>query len=57
MGRKDYNLFPLGRKMNFDAKTVFQVRNTGNVPLKFIIIATMPPWPGASEANAETGIW
>ncbi|HRV91734.1 MAG TPA: hypothetical protein P5526_06195 [Anaerolineae bacterium] len=42
--------------MNFDAKTVFQVRNTGNVPLKFII-ATMPSGPGASEANAEVRVW
>jgi mannose-6-phosphate isomerase-like protein (cupin superfamily) len=29
----------------------FQFRNTGDVPLKFII-ATMPPWPGKDEADS-----
>jgi mannose-6-phosphate isomerase-like protein (cupin superfamily) len=35
----------------------FQFRNTGDVPLKFII-ATMPPWPGKDEADPITdGYW
>ena len=28
------------------------ISHTGDVPLKFII-TTMPPWPGASEANCQ----
>jgi mannose-6-phosphate isomerase-like protein (cupin superfamily) len=36
--------------------TPFQFRNTGTGPLKFII-ATVPPWPGASEARPERGHW
>lgn len=36
--------------------TPFQFRNTGNVPLKFII-ATTPPWPGVQEARPEQGYW
>ncbi|BCL78771.1 cupin domain-containing protein [Ktedonobacteria bacterium brp13] len=30
------------------AGTQFQVRNTGSVPLCFVIV-TMPPWPGEQE--------
>ncbi|MCB0210761.1 MAG: cupin domain-containing protein [Anaerolineae bacterium] len=45
-----------GTSLVIPVHTTFQFRNTGDVPLKFII-ATMPPWPGASEANAEVGIW
>ena len=36
--------------------TSFQFRNTGNIPLK-IIIVTMPPWPGADEAEFVGGYW
>jgi mannose-6-phosphate isomerase-like protein (cupin superfamily) len=34
----------------------FQFRATGTEPLE-VIIVTMPPWPGESEAVAGTGIW
>ena len=37
--------------------TQFQFRNTGNIPLEFIITTT-PPWPGPDEAIAlEAGRW
>ena len=36
--------------------TNFQFINTGSTPLK-IIIATMPPWPGAEEAEPVEGCW
>ena len=36
--------------------THFQFRNTGNVPLRFVIV-TMPPWPGAQEAVPVEGKW
>ena len=45
-----------GTSLVIPVKTTFQFRNIGEVPLKFII-ATMPPWPGPSEAKMETGIW
>jgi mannose-6-phosphate isomerase-like protein (cupin superfamily) len=34
----------------------FQFRNTGTIPLKFII-STMPPWPGPNEACLVDGKW
>ena len=34
----------------------FQFRNTGTEPL-VILIATMPPWPGADEAPRVAGHW
>ena len=34
----------------------FQFRNTGEVPLRFVI-ATMPPWPGEDEAYGVEGHW
>jgi mannose-6-phosphate isomerase-like protein (cupin superfamily) len=37
-------------------RTTFQFRNTGNVPLCFIVI-TMPPWPGPDEAGPAEGLW
>lgn len=36
--------------------TNFQFRNTGEIPLQFII-ATMPKWPGAQEAVKVDGKW
>jgi len=45
-----------GTSLVIPVHTIFQFRNTGEVPLKFIIV-TMPPWPGPSEANSESGIW
>ena len=34
----------------------FQFRATGSATLE-VVIVTMPPWPGDSEAIAVTGIW
>lgn len=34
----------------------FQFRNTGMAPLE-LLIATIPPWPGASEATPVEGRW
>lgn len=36
--------------------TRFQFRNTGNVPLRFVI-TTMPPWPGQDEAFPVDNYW
>lgn len=36
--------------------THFQFRNKGNEPLIFVI-ATMPPWPGPSEAIRVEDHW
>jgi len=45
-----------GTSLVIRVNTTFQFRNTGDAPLKFLI-ATMPPWPGPSEATLETGTW
>lgn len=42
--------------LTIPAKTSFQFKNTGNVPLK-ILIATMPPWPGKQEAQPVDDYW
>jgi mannose-6-phosphate isomerase-like protein (cupin superfamily) len=34
----------------------FQFRNTGSEPLCLVIV-TMPPWPGAQEAELVAGRW
>jgi mannose-6-phosphate isomerase-like protein (cupin superfamily) len=34
----------------------FQFRNTDAAPLCFLIV-TMPPWPGAGEADPVPGHW
>lgn len=36
--------------------THFQFRNTGSDPLS-ILIACMPPWPGADESSKVSGPW
>jgi mannose-6-phosphate isomerase-like protein (cupin superfamily) len=36
--------------------THFQFRNTGSVPLRFVV-ATMPPWPGQDEAYEVENYW
>ena len=38
-----------GLSLTIPLGTAFQFRNTGELPLEFII-ATTPPWPGADEA-------
>jgi len=45
-----------GTSIVIPPQTAFQFRNTGTIPLKFII-ATLPPWPGAHEAVSEKGFW
>ena len=36
--------------------TSFQFRSTGSEPLRLVIV-TMPPWPGESEAVLVEGRW
>ncbi len=46
-----------GLSLTIPLGTHFQFRNTGAVPLEFII-ATTPPWPGADEAIVlDVGRW
>ena len=46
-----------GVSLTIPLGTDFQFRNTGDVPLEFII-ATNPPWPGADEAvPLDSGRW
>lgn len=45
-----------GTSIVIPPQTAFQFRNTGTEPLK-IIIATLPPWPGAHESVSENGYW
>ncbi|WP_347313400.1 cupin domain-containing protein [Defluviimonas sp. SAOS-178_SWC] len=45
-----------GVSIDIPVGTVFQYRNIGTEPLKFICI-TMPPWPGDHEASHLRGAW
>ncbi len=46
-----------GVSLTIPLGTHFQFRNTGDVPLEFVI-ATTPPWPGEDEAIVlEAGRW
>ena len=46
-----------GISLTIPLGTAFQFRNTGELPLEFII-ATAPPWPGEHEAvMLEAGRW
>jgi mannose-6-phosphate isomerase-like protein (cupin superfamily) len=45
-----------GKYLNIPVGTHFQFRNTGSEPLE-IMIFTMPPWPGPSEAVDVEGVW
>ena len=46
-----------GVSLTIPLGTRFQLRNTGEVPLEFLI-ATTPPWPGAGEAVLlDEGCW
>lgn len=46
-----------GVSLTIPLGAAFQFRNTGAVPLEFII-ATTPPWPGEDEAVAlDAGRW
>jgi len=45
-----------GVSITIPTGTQFQYRCDGGEPLEAVAV-TMPPWPGAEEANAVTGIW
>jgi mannose-6-phosphate isomerase-like protein (cupin superfamily) len=45
-----------GTSVSIPAHAAFQFRNTGTAPL-CMIIATMPPWPGAQEATSTQRPW
>jgi mannose-6-phosphate isomerase-like protein (cupin superfamily) len=45
-----------GTGLTIPAGAHFQFRNTGAAPLR-LVIATMPPWPGAHESEDVTGPW
>lgn len=46
-----------GDSLTIPLGTQFQFRNTGDVPLEFLI-ATTPPWPGEDEAIVlDAGRW
>jgi mannose-6-phosphate isomerase-like protein (cupin superfamily) len=45
-----------GTSLTIPPRTAFQFRNTGTIPL-CLLIATMPPWPGAQEAGDAVGLW
>ncbi len=46
----------LGISLTIPPGAEFQFRNTGELPLQFII-ASMPPWPGFDEAVLAPGFW
>lgn len=45
-----------GTSVVIPPQIAFQFRNTGSESLK-VIIATLPPWPGAHEVVSEVGFW
>jgi mannose-6-phosphate isomerase-like protein (cupin superfamily) len=45
-----------GISLTIPLGTHFQFRNTGTEPL-CLVIATMPPWPGADEALPVPSLW
>ena len=45
-----------GRSIDIEQGIEFQFRNIGDEPLRFLI-ATMPKWPGPSEAQPARGKW
>ena len=45
-----------GSSLTIPPRVSFQFRTTGAEPL-CILIATMPPWPGAGEATPLVGHW
>jgi mannose-6-phosphate isomerase-like protein (cupin superfamily) len=57
-GLGPYELVKLapGVSLTIPALTNFQFRNTGMGDL-VLLIATMPPWPGAEEAVPSPGLW
>ena len=45
-----------GVAVSIPLRTAFQFRAVGAQPLE-VVMATMPPWPGPSEAVPADGIW
>ncbi len=45
-----------GISISIPAGTAFQFRATGDSPLDAVAV-TMPPWPGAEEAEPAGGVW
>ena len=54
--REEVTPLRAGVSLTIPLGTHFQFRNTGAVPLTFILI-TMPPWPGPDEAFEVEGHW
>ncbi len=55
--REDLLEVRAGISLTIPLGTSFQLRNTGDAALEFIIV-TMPPWPGADEAILlDDGKW
>ena len=54
-GAETIAVFP-GLSIDIPAGTAFQFRADRQVPLEAVAV-TMPPWPGADEAEFVEGIW
>lgn len=54
--REEVTEVSAGSSLSIPLGTHFQFRNTGNVPLEFVLM-TMPPWPGSEEAHRVPGHW
>jgi mannose-6-phosphate isomerase-like protein (cupin superfamily) len=54
----DHHVVPVhpGRCIDIEQGVEFQFRNTGDQPLRFLIV-TMPRWPGPEEAQPGAGPW
>ena len=55
-GKEEVDLVTQGTCLTIPVGAHFQFRNTGITPLHFII-STMPPWPGAQEAELVPDYW
>jgi mannose-6-phosphate isomerase-like protein (cupin superfamily) len=55
-GREEVTDLVAGVSLTIPLGTDFQFRNTGEVPLTFVLV-TMPPWPGPDEAVPVEGHW
>jgi mannose-6-phosphate isomerase-like protein (cupin superfamily) len=55
-GRSEVVDVSVGTSLTIPVRTRFQFRNDGSTSLE-ILIATMPPWPGMSEAEPVEGLW
>jgi len=54
-GAETIAVFP-GLSIDVPVGTAFQFRAEGEAPLEAVAV-TMPPWPGAEEAEFVEGIW